>query len=135
MTKRTLVVLAVVAACCVFCAAQSQSGVGTANSGMQVTNGPGVDSITSNSVVVFWNTNLPSGAVVRYGTAEDKLDQTAVAPSGKTDHKVTLTNLQPDTTYFFQVTPTQGRADMASGIKSGIGTFKTKSKSGDEQKY
>lgn len=135
MTKRSLLILVLIAACSLFCAAQSQSQMGTANSGIQITNGPGVDNVSQSSVVVFWNTNLPSGAIVRYGTAGDKLNQTAMAPSGQTDHKVTLTNLQPDTNYFFQVTPTEGRSDTASGTKSGIGTFKTKSKSGEEQKY
>lgn len=135
MTKRSLLIFALIAACSLFCAAQSQSQLGTATSGVQITNGPGVDNVTQSSVVVFWNTNLPSGAIVRYGTTEEKLNQTAMAPSGQTDHKVTLTNLQPETNYFFQVTPTQGRSDTASGMKSGIGTFKTKSKSGEEQKY
>lgn len=135
MTKRTLVVLALIAACTLFCAAQSQSRLGNANSGVQITNGPGVDNVATTSVVVFWNTNVPSGAVVRYGTDEDKLTQTATAPSGQTDHKLSLTNLQPDTIYFFQVTPTQGKSDTASTMKSGVGTFKTKSKSGEEQKY
>jgi len=133
--KCSLVVVAMMAAFSLCGAAQSQSRMGTANSGVQITNGPGVDNITTNSVVVFWNTSLPSGAVVRYGTDQDKLNQTAMAPSGQTDHKVTLTNLQPDTTYFFQVTPTEGRSDTASGTKSGIGTFKTKSKNGEAQKY
>jgi phosphodiesterase/alkaline phosphatase D-like protein len=135
VTKRTLVVLVLISAFSLFCAAQSQSRMGTANSGIQITNGPGVDNVTGTSVVVFWNTNLPSGAVVKYGTDEDKLNQTAMAPSGQTDHKVNLSNLQPDTTYFFQVTATEGRSDTAAGVKSGIGTFKTKPKNGEAQKY
>lgn len=135
MTKRILAVLTLIAAFSLFSAAQSQSSMSTANSGVQITNGPGVDNITPTTVVVFWNTNLPSGAAVRYGTDEDKLTQSATAPSGQTDHKVTLTNLQPGTIYYFQVLPTAGRSDTAAGTKSGIGTFKTKSKSGEDQKY
>lgn len=135
MTKRILAVVTIIAAFSLYCAAQSQSSMGTANSGVQITNGPGADNITPSTAVIFWNTNLPSGAVVRYGTDEDKLNQTAMAPSGQTDHKVTLTNLQPGTVYYFQVSATAGRSDTAAGTKSGIGTFKTKSKGGEEQKY
>lgn len=132
--KRMMAVIGVVAALSLLCAAQSQSGMGMSRSGVQITNGPGVDNVTATSAVVFWNTNVPSSAVVRYGTSQEKLTQTASASAGQTDHKAQLSNLQPGTTYFFQV-ETETATAATSGTKSGIGTFKTKSKSGDDQKY
>ena len=131
--KRTITVLGLLAVLSLFCAAQSQYSAGTSHSGVQITNGPGVDNLTTNSAVIFWNTNVPTGAIVRYGTSQDKLSQTAQVSSGETDHKAQLSNLQPSTIYFFQVEATQG--NVGAGAKSGIGTFKTKSKSGDDQKY
>ena len=132
--KRMMAVVGVVAALSLFCAAQSQSSMGMSQSRVQITNGPGVDNVTPTSAVVFWNTNVPSGAIVRYGTSQDKLTQSANASAGQTDHKAQLSNLQPGTTYFFQV-ETETASAATSGGKSGIGTFKTKSKSGDDQKY
>jgi len=132
--KRMMAVIGVVAALSLLCAAQSQSGMGMSQSGVQITNGPGVDNVTPTSAVVFWNTNVPSGAVVRYGTSQEKLTQTASASTGQTDHKAQLSNLQPGTIYYFQV-QTQTSSSEGAGTKSGIGTFKTKSKSGDDQKY
>ena len=131
--KRMVTVLGVVAALSLFCAAQPQYSTGTNHSGVQITNGPGVDNLTTNSAVVFWNTNVPTGAIVRYGTSQEKLNQTAQVSPGETDHKAQISNLQPGTIYFFQVEATQG--NVGAGAKSGIGTFKTKSKSGDDQKY
>lgn len=128
--KRTLAILTMLAAFSLFSAAQTQSG-----STLQITNGPGVDNITATSAEVFWNTTSPSGATVRYGTDEDKLTQTAQAPTGQTDHKVELKSLQPGTTYYFQVETNQGAGSLSPTVKSGIGTFKTKSKGGDQQKY
>ena len=133
--KRTFVVLGLLAAFCLFCAAQPQSSLGSNSSAVQITNGPGVDNITPTSAEVFWNTNAPSAAIVRYGTDEDKLTQTARATAGQTDHKVQLSNLQPGTTYFFQVETVQATSSAGNLGKSGIGTFKTKSKGGDDQKY
>ena len=131
--KRMIAVVGLVAALSLLCAAQSQTGMNMSRSGVQITNGPGVDNVTPTSAVVFWNTNVPSGAVVRYGTSQEKLTQTESATAGQTDHKAQLSNLQPGTTYFFQVVTES--ASAAAGTKSGIGTFKTKSKSGDDQKY
>ncbi len=129
--KRIIGVLSLLAAFSLFSAAQPQ-----ASPTSQITNGPGVDNITTNSAEVFWNTSAPSGATIRYGTDEDKLTETAQAPAGQTDHKVVLKNLQPGTTYFFQVITAQGAGSYSPAAKSGIGTFKTKSKGGqDEQKY
>ncbi len=129
--KRMIGILSLLAAFTLFCAAQPQS-----SSTSQITNGPGVDNISANSAEVFWNTTAPSGATIRYGTDEDKLTETAQAPAGQTDHKVVLKGLQPGTTYFFQVVTTPAAGGYGPSAKSGIGTFKTKSKGGqDDQKY
>ena len=108
--------------------AQAQQTPGSSSQApgaVQITNGPGVQNLTSTSAEVFWNTNAPSAAVVRYGTSRDKLDQTAEEASGQTSHKVELKNLQPNTTYYFQVDSSQAKGTRTE-TKSGVGIFKTK---------
>ncbi|MBV9608373.1 MAG: fibronectin type III domain-containing protein [Acidobacteria bacterium] len=119
--RKTLVVVAVLALC-TLAFAQTEK---TAPGAVQITNGPGVTNLTGTSATVFWNTTAPSASVVRYGTSRDKLTETAEEAWGQTSHKVELKNLQPNTTYFFQVDSSQAKG-TGTEIKSGIGTFKTK---------
>ncbi len=119
--KKTIVIIGVFALMAVVAFAQQNS-----TSLIKITNGPGVDKLTSNSAEVFWNTSVKSGSVVHYGTARNQLTQTAESAWGATDHKVQLNNLQPDTTYYFQVTSSQAEGTGAD-VKSGIGVFRTKS--------
>ena len=68
----------------------------------QITNGPVVESVTPTTGVVAWSTNVSSGSIVVYGTAPDHLTHRSEMPWGGYTHRVTLHQLQPDTTYFFQ---------------------------------
>ena len=129
--KRILPVLIAVLALGTLALAQTQNKApstydkSSSSDTVQITNGPGVQNITGTTATVFWNTSAPSGAVVRYGTARDKMSETAQESWGQTAHSVELKNLQPSTTYFFQVESSQTQS-AGSTMKSGIGTFKTK---------
>ncbi|MFB3814798.1 MAG: fibronectin type III domain-containing protein [Terriglobales bacterium] len=96
----------------------------TQNQSVQITNGPVVENTTGNSVTVAWSTNVNAGSVVRYGTDPNKLDQRAQVPWGGMTHRVTIKNLQPNTTYYFQVESSQGQG-TGTGALSDIQTFKT----------
>ncbi len=89
-----------------------------------ITNGPGVANLTASTAEVFWNTNENSSSMVHYGPARDQLTESAEVPGDTTDHKVQLDNLQPNTTYFFQVTSAQMEGNSAE-VNSGLGTFTT----------
>ena len=65
--------------------------------------GPNLEKLDSNSAVVYWKTKVPGSAVARFGTDLSNMDQQAKAPWGGNEHRVTLTGLQPNTTYYFQV--------------------------------
>jgi phosphodiesterase/alkaline phosphatase D-like protein len=52
--------------------------------------------------VIAWTTNVSAGTIVRFGTTATTLDSGAAMPWGGYTHRVTLRNLQPDTTYYFQ---------------------------------
>jgi phosphodiesterase/alkaline phosphatase D-like protein len=68
-----------------------------------ITRGPEIEYITSNKAVIAWSSSVPTGGSVLYGTSPSAMTQTASAsPSGDTN-RATLTNLQPNTTYYFMV--------------------------------
>lgn len=70
-------------------------------SGVRVTN------LRARSFSVTWLTDLPAGGQVRYGTVPAALSQTAFDDRGAAisddTHHVTLSGLQPSTTYYFDV--------------------------------
>lgn len=105
-------------------------------SAAELTAGPEVTAST-NRATVRWQTDVPTGARVRYGAAPDRLDRRAEGPVD-TRHAVALENLRPGTRYFFTVgtarvvlatnlftTPTAEGADtdpVPSGGGTGVGT-------------
>ncbi len=69
----------------------------------RIVKGPVIEWVGPTDAVISWTTNVPSSTVVRYGTAANALGQKAEKPWGGTNHRVKITGLRPDTTYFFQV--------------------------------
>ena len=90
----------------------------------QITNGPVMESVTPTTGVVAWSTNVSAGSVVNYGIEQDRLTQHAEMPWGGYTHRVTLSNLQPDTTYFFQASSPDAKGSGAV-IKSQVNSFHT----------
>ena len=90
----------------------------------RITNGPVVESVTPTTGVVAWSTNVSSGSVVNYGTSEERLTQRSEMPWGGYTHRVTLQQLLPDTTYFFQVSSpnAKGSGEM---VRSQVKQFHT----------
>jgi phosphodiesterase/alkaline phosphatase D-like protein len=95
-------------------------------SNIQITNGPNVDYVGSNRAKISWSTNVPSSSVVTYGTDPNLMNEVAEAPWRKTTHQLTLTNLNPDTKYYFRIQPAQGQGEgtMASGNVNSFHTVK-----------
>ncbi|MFC2075457.1 fibronectin type III domain-containing protein [candidate division KSB1 bacterium] len=90
-----------------------------------------VEDIEQNSVSILWDTNKWSNSLVRYWTAATEADpaldsdQSIVPPKGSIpgSHEVSLTGLDLDTKYYFQVSSTD-----VSGNKSAwtpVDSFKT----------
>ena len=69
---------------------------------LKITKGPVVEHAGQNTAVIAWSTNNSSATIVRYGTDPNHLTKTAEMPWGALTHRVTLKNLQPGTTYYFQ---------------------------------
>lgn len=100
---------------------------------VKITNGPVVEGVGDTWAVIAWTTNTGGSSVVRYGTDQNNLGQTAQAPYADNEstkaqnHRVRVTNLQPNTTYFFVVDSGQGEG-TGTETKSQISQFKTKAK-------
>lgn len=93
---------------------------------VQITNGPKVENVTGNSATIAWSTNTNAGTVLKYGTDANNLSQTSQMPWGGLTHRVTLKNLQPNQTYYYQVTSAQGQGS-GTGAISGVEQFHTSS--------
>jgi immunomodulating metalloprotease len=100
------------------------AGTQSNNQNVQITNGPTANSVSNNQATVTWSTTAPSSSVVKYGTNPNNLAQTAQAPWGAVNHQVTLNNLNPNTTYYFQVQSAQGQG-TGTMAQSGTEQFQT----------
>lgn len=98
----------------------------------RITDGPKVKEVTNNSAEIAWSTDAPGSSVIKYGTSPNALNETAEKPWGGTkesngdyNHTVWVTNLKPNTTYYFKVETGQG---LGTGTEadSRTGEFHTK---------
>lgn len=63
-----------------------------------------VTNATSASFTVSWITDKPTIGYVKYGTSQDSLNQTTLAPQNtQTVHWIQVTSLNPQTQYFFKI--------------------------------
>lgn len=69
----------------------------------QLPRGPYLQNPTSDSIVVKWRTDSAVLGQVEYGEAENNLTETVSGNSETTKHELTLTGLQPDTTYYYRI--------------------------------
>ena len=86
-----------------------------------ISNGPVAETVSDSSAVIGWSTKNPAETTnIRYGTDRGHMTHTAQVQNnadGKNHHS-RLENLDPNTTYYFQVV--ENGHDVG-----GIGTFKT----------
>jgi phosphodiesterase/alkaline phosphatase D-like protein len=98
---------------------------------LQITDGPRVEGVGDSWAHVAWTTNRGGSSIVRYGTSPSHLDRTAEAPYANdpnrehSTHRVSITDLQPNTTYYFMVDSGQGEGS-GTETKSQVATFTTK---------
>jgi len=110
----------------------SEQRSGEQRSGAErITNGPVVESTGDTWAVIAWTTNTGGSSVVKFGTSERNLNETAQAPyadnekTSAQNHRVRLQNLRPGTRYFFMVDSGQGEG-TGTEARSSIGQFTTK---------
>jgi phosphodiesterase/alkaline phosphatase D-like protein len=100
----------------------AQSVKSDAAPAIKITHGPTVEFAGSDRAIVAWSTNVSGATIVHYGTDENNLTGKAMAPWGALTHRVTLKNLQPNTTYFFKVDSTENGSAGSSTVQK----FQTK---------
>ena len=91
---------------------------------LKITDGPVFEYLDNTSVEIAWTTNAQSSTLVRYGTDPNDLRKTAEAPWGQETHRVTITGLEPNATYYFVVESGQA-SDSGTMAKSNEGSFHT----------
>lgn len=79
--------------CCLLPAQEAPNGI---------THGPVIEKVTPTTAIIAWSTSVSSGTMVRFGTTAENMNSGAGMPWGGYTHRVTLQNLQPGTTYYFQ---------------------------------
>ncbi|HCR16673.1 MAG TPA: hypothetical protein DIU35_04245 [Candidatus Latescibacteria bacterium] len=67
-----------------------------------ISTAPSVIYKTDRSATVQWVTNEAADSELSFGTSQSDLDQVNSDPEFDTEHTLTLTNLTPSTTYYFQ---------------------------------
>jgi phosphodiesterase/alkaline phosphatase D-like protein len=102
----------------------SCTAIAFAQSAVQITQGPKVEHADSTTAIIAWSTNVSSGTAVKYGTDPSNLTQTAAMPWGGITHRVTINNLQPNTTYFFQAVSDHAQGS-GTDVVSNVAQFQT----------
>ena len=79
----------------------------------KVVRGPYLQIGTPNSIIVRWRTLSTNSTVVYYGLKEDALSEKAKSPGILSEHVVLLSDLQPNTKYYYVIGTTNGPLPMA----------------------
>ncbi|MBE7502523.1 MAG: metallophosphoesterase [Verrucomicrobiales bacterium] len=85
------------------------------------TAGPALSGVTGTSIGIVWETDRPARAVVRYGRQLPCENERAFQEPAAL-HEVTLADLEPATSYFYEIT---ARDAAGAEIRSGPLTFQT----------
>ena len=91
---------------------------------LKIIDGPVFEYLDSSSVQMAWTTSAQSSTLIRYGIDPNDLRKTAQAPWGEETHRISLSGLEPNTTYYFVVESAQAR-DSGTMAKSAEGSFRT----------
>lgn len=86
-----------------------------------ITRGPYLQSMTPTSIIIRWRTDVSEIGKVNFGTINSNLSQSATDQNSKKDHEVKISNLKPETIYFYNL----------EGNNSEINSFKTFPNVGD----
>src|SRR5436190_5560058 len=84
-------------------AAGNNNTAKTANFGaINLTRDPSIQYLDDTTAVISWTTNVPASNTVYYGTDRSNLLYTGGDFKDATEHRVHLSNLKPNTRYYFQ---------------------------------
>ncbi len=84
-------------------AAAAKPGTANNEESIHIVRGPYLQMATPHSMLIRWRTDEPGSSAVRFGASPDALTEVVQTPQPVTDHVITLTGLEPATTYFYAV--------------------------------
>jgi len=82
-----------------------------------------VSSITKDSAIISWQTDGPSDSMLKYGIQPGNYTQTIHNNSYVTYHYIVLSELTPNTTYYYVVNSTDPSSNSAQSIEHNFTTF------------
>jgi len=109
--KNLLKIAAVLVFCASFALAQTPATPTTSQTGTQVEK-PMLEFANANSAKIAWTSKASQDLVLQWGTDPNNfgpLAADAIEKSGGDNHRATLTNLQPNTTYYVRMVDKQGQ--------------------------
>ena len=122
-TKKLFLLMMVMTLAAVYAAAATPPQAGQ---DIRITNGPILEEVNGNAVVIAWSTDVPSNSRVWYATDKNNLTHVAEAPANGTNtHRVRIDNLRPNTTYYFQVESSQRGGNRGQAESEGVLSFRT----------
>ena len=100
--------------CACFAAAQTPATTQTATASQQAgtqVEKPMLEFANANSAKIAWTSKQGADLVLQYSTDPNNFNQAAdaIEHSGGDNHRATITNLQPNTTYYVRMTDKSGQ--------------------------
>lgn len=89
---------------------------------LKILSPPQVTQFSPRKVIISWETNKPSVSFITYGFKKNRKPHVVVNESDTTSHIVTLSNLVPNSLYYYQVT---SRTSSRERTQSSYGSFRT----------
>ena len=74
-----------------------------ASDSLRILRGPYLQTGTPSEITIRWRTNIPTGSRIVYGTSYEDLNLSAEDRRDTTEHSVKISDLQPDTKYFYGI--------------------------------
>jgi|GEM_PF-1116007 len=106
-------------------------GTSAGNGCPRIYRGPYLQKFTPTSAIVRWRTDISNQSAVHYGTSPANLNNVASATGSTTEHSVEVTDLQPNTVYYYGIGTPSGY--VIGGDNDHY--FKTSPNVGDEDNY
>lgn len=87
----------------IFAIRQATSYLSQAQTGLGQPDGVSSRVVSHDQAVISWTTQEEVISLILYGTGPTSLDKTQTELSSAKTHRITLTNLDPDTTYYYKI--------------------------------
>jgi len=99
--------------------------------GQSISRGPYLQVLSPESIQICWRTDIPANSRIIYGTTLNAQEQEVIDLNSKTDHFITIPNLEPGTTYYYSI----GTTDSLLAASSQALRFTTSPSAANTDKF